>query len=54
MMKGFKIDLKGQRQRMKYQEAQRIQSMVVKDPGNQFSIKMPEGQLRSFVSRLIK
>ena len=54
MMKGFKIDIKERRQRMAYQERQRIQSMVVKDPSNEYGIKMPDGQLKSFISRLIK
>ena len=45
---------KDQQRRLKYQEQQRIQAKVVKDPNNEYSIKMPEGQLKTFASKLIK
>ena len=32
MMKGFKIDIKGRRQRMAYQERQRIQEKATTHP----------------------
>ena len=54
MMKGFKIDIKERRQRMAYQERQRIQTKVVKDPNNEHGIKLSEGQLKSFIGKLIK
>jgi len=47
MMKGFKIDLKGQKQRMAYQEKQRIQSKT-------YGYEQTKGQLKSFVSKLVK
>ena len=51
MIKGFKIDLKGQRQRMKYQERQRLQQAEVKQP---YGTEQTKGKLNKFASRLIK
>lgn len=45
MMKGFKIDLKGQKQRMAYQEKQRLLSKTY-DPDN--------SKLKTFVKKLVK
>lgn len=45
---------KDQARRLKYQEQQRIQAKVVKDSNNEYSIKIPEGQLKSFASKLVK
>lgn len=51
MMKGFKIDLKGQRQRMQYQERQRLQQAEVRQ---ERGTEQTKGQLNKFASRLIK
>jgi len=54
MMKGFKIDLKGRKQRMAYQEKQRLQVKALKDSGNYLKIPLTKGQLESFVKKLVK
>jgi len=45
---------KDQARRLKWQEAQRIQSKAIKSPGNEYGIKPSEGQLKTFASKLVK
>jgi len=45
---------KDQARRLKYQEAQRIQSKAIKNPANEYGFKLSEGQLKSFASKLVK
>lgn len=55
MMKGFSVDVKGRRQRLKYQERQRLQQQFVNDSKNSPGYWEPnEGKLGKFVIRLIK
>jgi hypothetical protein len=53
-MKGRGLLRKDQARRLKYQEQQRIQAQIVKNPANRYGIKLPEGQLRVFASILVK
>ena len=50
MMKGFKIDLKGRKQRLKYQERQRLKQAEVRQ---ERGTEQTKGKLDKFASRLI-
>lgn len=52
--KGRSLLRKDQARRLRYQEAQRIQSKAIKSQGNEYGIKLSEGQLKSFASKLVK
>jgi hypothetical protein len=45
---------KDQARRLRYQERQRVQAKVVKSTGNDYGIKMSEGQLKVFTRKLVK
>ena len=50
-MKGFNIDVKGQKRRMKYQAEQQLRQAEVHQPEG---TEQTKGSLNKFVSRLIK
>jgi len=57
MFKGFKIDTKGQKRRMMFQERQRLQQQFVNDSKKSSHYgywEQNEGQTNKFATRLIK
>ena len=51
-LKGWKILRKDEARRLRYQEAQSVQAKAIEAHAD--GVELPEGQLKSFVSRLIK
>ena len=51
MLKGFKIDTKGQKRRMKYQAEQQLKQAEVNQAEG---TEQTKGQLNKFATRLIK
>ena len=57
MFKGFKIDVKGQKRRMMFQERQRLQQQLVNDSKGSSHYgywEQNEGRANKFATRMVK
>lgn len=51
---GQSLVRKDQARRIKFQDTQRLQQQTIENVGNDYGIKLSKGQLKSFLSKLVK